>query len=218
VQLGVPTICAHKGFSGGSRFASPEDIGPAAKAHPEANFVVYHSGYEAGLPEGPYTSASRNLGVNRLVTTLRRNGIRPNSNVYAELGSTWWSIMRDPTQAAHVLGKLLRYVGEDNVVWGTDCLFYGSPQDQIQALRSLRISDEFQERFGYPELTKDLKNKILGLNGARLYGVEPITDRCEFSRTELERLRRQLPGRNRTLGPSNALDMAVFHDAHQGWP
>ena len=218
VELGVPTICAHKGFSGGSRFASPEDIGPAAKAHPEANFVIYHSGYEAGLPEGPYTSASRNSGVNRLVTTLRRNGIRPNSNVYAELGSTWWSIMRDPTQAAHVLGKLLRYVGEDNVLWGTDCLFYGSPQDQIQALRSLRISDEFQERYGYPELTKDLKNKILGLNGARLYGVEPITDRCEFSRTELERLRRQLPGRNRTLGPSNALDMAVFHDAHQGWP
>ena len=91
-------------------------------------------------------------------------------------------------------------------------------QDLRFALRSLRISDEFQERYGYPELTKDLKNKILGLNGARLYGVEPITDRCEFSRTELERLRRQLPGRNRTLGPSNELGMAVFHDAHQGWP
>jgi hypothetical protein len=56
---------------------------------------------------------------------------------------------------------------------GTDCLFYGSPQDQIQALRSFHISEEFQERFdGYPQLTRRIKDKIMGVNGARLYGVE----------------------------------------------
>jgi hypothetical protein len=132
--------------------------------------------------------------------------------VYAELGSTWWYLMRYPTQAAHVLGKLLRYVGEDNVLWGTDCLFYGSPQDQIQALRSFHISEELQDRYGYPLLTRDMKNKILGSNGARLYGVEPITDGCAFTRRELERLRRQLPGRNRTLGPSTAADAQAFRD------
>ncbi|MEX0988685.1 MAG: amidohydrolase family protein [Actinomycetota bacterium] len=218
VRIGVPTICTHKGFSGGSRFASPEDIGPAAAKHPEANFVVYHSGYEAGQREGPYTRATRNAGVNRLVTSMRRAGIGPNENVYAEIGSTWWSVMTDPTQAAHVLGKLLRYVGENNVVWGTDCLFYGSPQDQIQALRSFRISERFQERYGYPELTRARKEKILGRNGARLYGVEPITEGCEFSRRELERLRRQLPGSNRTLGPSSPLEVELFRAHHQGWP
>ena len=62
VELGVPTICAHKGFSGGSRFASPEDIGPAAKAHPEANFVVYHSGYEAGIARGSVHERVEELG------------------------------------------------------------------------------------------------------------------------------------------------------------
>src|SRR5918995_5482230 len=46
-------------------------------------------------------------------------GEEPNSNVYAELGGTWWFVMRDPTVAAHTLGKLLTYVGEDRVVWGT---------------------------------------------------------------------------------------------------
>jgi len=70
--------------------------------------------------------------------------------------------MRTPTQAAHVLGKLLKHVGEDNVVWGTDCLFYGSPQPQIQAFRAFHISDEFQERYGYPKLTKELRAKVLG--------------------------------------------------------
>jgi uncharacterized protein len=57
--------------------------------------------------------------VNRLITSMRRAGIGPNENVYAELGSTWWYVMRYPVQAAHVLGKLLKYVGEDNVLWGT---------------------------------------------------------------------------------------------------
>jgi predicted TIM-barrel fold metal-dependent hydrolase len=210
LRLGVPTICAHKGFSGGSPYASPQDIGPAARRHPEANFVVYHSGFEAGLAEGPYTAATANVGVNRLITSMRKAEIGPNENVYAELGSTWWYIMRYPVQAAHVLGKLLKYVGEDNVLWGTDCLFYGSPQDQIQALRSFKISEEFQERFGYPQLTRQIKNNILGANGARLYGVEPITDRCEFTRRELERIRRHLPGRNRTLGPSTRAEARAF--------
>lgn len=216
VGLGVPTICAHKGFSGGSPFASPADIGPAAKRHPDVSFVVYHSGFEARTinpaGEGPYTRATANVGVNRLITSMKRAGIGPNENVYAELGSTWWYVMRNPVEAAHVLGKLLRYVGEDNVLWGTDCLFYGSPQDQIQALRSFKISEEFQERYGYPELTRAIKNKILGGNGAGLYGVEPVTDRCEFTRRELEQLRRQLPGRSRTLGPSTVAEARAFHD------
>jgi predicted TIM-barrel fold metal-dependent hydrolase len=214
VELGIPRICAHKGFSRYSRFGSPVDIGPAARRHPDVDFVVYHSGYEAGGPEGPYTSTTAEVGINRLVSSLKRAGIGPNENVYAELGSTWWSVFRAPDQAAHVLGKLLRYVGEDNVVWGTDCLFYGSPQDQIQALRSFHISDELQERYGYPRLTKDLKAKILGLNGARLYGVDPVTTRCEFTRRELAEIRKHLPGRDRTLGPDTVAAAQHVRDHH----
>jgi hypothetical protein len=123
-------------------------------------------------------------------------------------------VFRAPEQAAHVLGKLLRYVGEDNVVWGTDCLFYGSPQDQIQALRSFHITDELQERYRYPRLTKRLKAKVLGLNGARLYGVDPITTRCEFTRRELEEIRKHLPGRDRTLGPSTVAAAQHVRDHH----
>jgi uncharacterized protein len=200
VELGRPNICVHKGFSNGSVYASPRDIGPAAKRNPDANLVVYHSGFEAGTVEGPY-AASADVGINRLITSMRRSGVGPNENVYAEIGSTWWYTFRYPTQAAHVLGKLLKYVGEDNVLWGTDCLFYGSPQPLIQAMRAFQISPEFQERYGYPKLTKEIKAKILGLNGARLYGVDPITTRCEFTRAELEQIRRELPGRNGGLGP-----------------
>jgi hypothetical protein len=126
--------------------------------------------------------------------------------------------MRSPTQAAHVLGKLLRYVGEDNVVWGTDCLFYGSPQDQIQALRAFKITEEFREKYGYPKLTKELKAKILGQNAARLYGVDPVTVPCTFTRKELEEVRRTLRSGNRTHGPSTRKEYRAFADHHRAWP
>jgi uncharacterized protein len=218
VQVGVPIVATHKGLSGGSRFASPEDVGPAARRHPDVRFLVYHSGFETGVTEGPYTNATKTAGVNRLITTLLDHGIGPNENVYAELGSTWWYLMKTPTQAAHVLGKLLKHVGEDRVIWGTDCIFYGSPQDQIQALRAFHITPELQERFGYPELTGAIKAKILGRNAAALYGVDPSTVRCEFTREELERVRRQLPLDNRTFGPATSAEVTAFNDHHRGWP
>jgi hypothetical protein len=215
VELGIDTIAVHKGFGGGSRFASPVDVGPAARRHRDVRFVVYHSGYESGGFEGPYTPDTADVGVNRLISSMERAGIGPNENVYAELGSTWWNLMRTPDQAAHVLGKLLTHVGEDNVVWGTDCLFYGSPQPQIQALRAFRISEELQERFGYPALTKGRTAKILGLNAARLYGIPPVPPRCDFTRRELAAIREELRDGDRVLGPTTLAESADVREHHR---
>ena len=77
----------------------------------------------------------------------------PHSNVYAELGSTWFLMLRRPREAAHVLGKLLLAVGEDRILWGTDSVWYGPPQSLIDAFRAFRIPESMQEEFGYPELT-----------------------------------------------------------------
>ncbi len=215
VDLGIRTICVHKGLSGGSRYSSPVDVGPAARSFPDVNFVVYHSGYESGGFEGPFTAPTAEVGVNRLIASLERSGIGPNENVYAELGTTWWNVMRTPTQAAHVLGKLLKHVGQDNVVWGTDCLFYGSPQPQIQAFRSFQISEEFQERYGYPRLTKELKAKVLGQNAARLYEIEPVPPRCDFTRRELAKIRQELRGGDLLLGPATIAAAGDVREHHR---
>ncbi|MEP7055855.1 MAG: amidohydrolase family protein [Actinomycetota bacterium] len=177
IELGVPRIAVHKGLVNAA-YNTPEDVGPAARRHPDMQFLIYHSAFDLAAREGPYSEAAANVGSNRLITSLRKSGIGPNANVFADIGTTWWQVMRDPTQAAHLLGKLLRYVGADNVLWGTDCIWYGSPQDQIQAFRAFEISPEFQERYGYPALTKELKAKVLGLNAARVYGVDPIAGNC----------------------------------------
>ena len=174
-ELGVRNICIHKGlfFPGfPEEFGRCADVGRAAALYPDMNFIIYHSGYEAGTTEGPYDPANATRGVDTLIKSVEANGIGRNANVYAELGSTWRFVMRDPTTAAHLLGKLLKHIGEDNVLWGTDAIWYGSPQDQIQAFRSFQIAPALIEAHGYPELTPSLKQKVFGLNGARVYGVD----------------------------------------------
>ena len=98
--------------------------------------------------------------------------------------------MRDPTTAAHLLGKLLKHIGEDNVLWGTDSIWYGSPQDQIQAFRSFQIAPDLVEAHGYPELTPSLKQKIFGFNGARVYRVN-VPDRLRKTEADPIGLRKR---------------------------
>ncbi|HYT79068.1 MAG TPA: hypothetical protein VEQ37_07400 [Actinomycetota bacterium] len=43
----------------GGELPSPEDIGPAARRHPDVKFLVYHSGFEVGGTEGPYRNATK---------------------------------------------------------------------------------------------------------------------------------------------------------------
>jgi Amidohydrolase len=97
----------------------------------------------------------------------------PFKNVYAEIGTTFAStVITFPTVCAHILGQLLKFMGEDRVVFGSDAVWYGSPQWQIEALWRFQIPEEMCQRYGYPRLTPQIKRKILGLNSARLYGLE----------------------------------------------
>ena len=170
--LDVRLVCAHKGVSGMIDAGSPDDVGPAAKAFPDIDFVIYHSGYEPGQVDGPYTPETADLGVNRLIKTVEDVGLGPGGNVYAELGTTWFMLLSRPVDAAHVLGKLLEHLGEDNIIWGTDSIWYGPTQPVLDAFRAFQIPDAMCEEFGYPKLTPEAKRKILAGNGARVYDID----------------------------------------------
>lgn len=98
---GIPLVCVHKGLpipTFDQTHNDPRDIGPAAKRFPELRFMVYHSGYTPEHIEGPYDphlSYEEQRGINRLIKSLEENGVAPNSNVYAELGSTWSMVLTD---------------------------------------------------------------------------------------------------------------------------
>jgi uncharacterized protein len=173
---GVKAVAAHRGLNGSGNYlenGSPRDMAVAAKAFSDINFLVYHSGWQSGLnedhPFNPMEAAPR--GVDRLIKAALDNGVA-GKNLYAELGSTWYRLMREPAQAAHVLGKLLKYLGPDNIVWGTDCVLNGNPQEQIVAFRNFQIPVSMQAMYGYPALTPETKRKIFGLNAGRVYGLD----------------------------------------------
>lgn len=214
VDGGVPVVAIHKGLSGNHPAASPIDVGPAAARHRDCSFLAYHSGYENGVKEGPYDPGEPNGGIDRLLRGLDDAGVGPGENVYAELGSTWRNLMSRPDEAAHALGKLLVSCGEDNILWGTDSIWYGPPQDQIQAFRAFEISEELQETHGYPALSDEVKAKILGGNAARLHGIDLDSMPCEFTREELQAMRETVPISHRTPGPTEPEEIAMHLAAH----
>lgn len=228
-QSGKPLVCVHKGLpipTFDDEHNDPRDIGPAAKNFPDVNILVYHAGYSPEVTEGPYDPAlpmAEQVGINRLLKSLQESGIGPNKNVYAELGSTWSMVMKDAVQAQHVIGKLLKYVGEDRVVWGTDSIWYGSPQPQIEAFRALEISTELQETYGYPALTKQRKAKIFGLNAAKVYGINPAETRNAIKENfQMKLLKASVDEmgapRPMVYGPRSRRDVLKLLLAHRGLP
>jgi hypothetical protein len=74
-----------------------------------------------------------------------------------------------------MMGMLVKGLGADHVVWGTDSVWFGSPQWQIEALRRLEVPEDMRKKYGYPLLGPpdgETKRAIFGLNSARLFGLE----------------------------------------------
>ena len=177
---GFNNICVHKGLAPGPadpERGHPADLPKAARDWPNLNFITYHACIQpaffmhASLEE--IRSGRLRNGVPDISwTTEYAELVAPYPNCYAEIGTTWASsIVTYPTVAAHIMGQLMKYLGPDRIVFGSDSVWYGSPQWQIDAFWRFQIPAEMRERYGYPEITVEDKRKILGLNSARLYGI-----------------------------------------------
>jgi hypothetical protein len=129
--------------------------------------------------------------VTDLAEIPAKYGVR---NVYGELGTTFaTSAVTHPRHAAGILGTLIKGMGADHVLWGTDSVWYGSPQWQIEAFRRIEMPEDLHEKFGFPMLgpeTGTIKQQILGGNAARLYGIQadsPIQDELARIKANYER-------------------------------
>jgi hypothetical protein len=112
------------------------------------------------------------------------------TNVYPEIGSAFGSLaIQHPEMCMHLMGKNIKNYGVDHVIWGTDCLWWGSPQWVIDAFKRFQISDAVCEKFGYSKLTKEDKAKVFGLNAARLYGVDVTARRSAFPADTFSKLK-----------------------------
>jgi predicted TIM-barrel fold metal-dependent hydrolase len=207
MKAGIRNVAVHKGlYTPGmenevpnlKQYAKVDDVGKAAKDWPQLNFFIYHAGYRyAGGPpiEGAsdigsaqFEKSGRIDWVSDLVEIPQKYGV---SNVYSDVGASFANCcITYPRLAAAMIGMLVKGLGADHVVWGTDSLWFGSPQWQIEALRRLEVPDDIQKKYGYAPLGPadgDIKRAIFGLNSARLFGLattakaawrsDPLSDR-----------------------------------------
>lgn len=189
LKAGIRNVCVHKGLfpeSAAKRFphllpyTDVRDVAQAAKDWPQLNFIIYHAGYRyagGGRVEDAWAQFERSGRID-WVTDLAeipaRHGVK---NVYADVGQVFaQTTMAEPRLAAVLLGQLIAGLGADHVCWGTDAIWTGSPQWQIEALRRLEIPEALQKKHGFAPLGAadgPVKSAIFGGNNARLYDFKP---------------------------------------------
>src|SRR6266567_3839926 len=185
--LGVRRLCVHKGLPLGpvEDYNHPRDLLKAARDFPDIDFLVYHSGWLGVLA----TNQSSDVPWTTEFCQMKQKepGLK---NIYMELGSTFGQLVTtNPTACAHLLGQIIAAFGADHVLWGTDSIWYGTPQWQIEAFRRCEIPEVLVEKHGYAPLTRAVKAQIFGLNAARVFGIDVNATRHELPKDYLSRIK-----------------------------
>ena len=186
-KLGVKRFCVHKGLPLGpvADFNHPRDLIKAARDFPDIDFLAYHAGLlsvSAAKPSGEIPWTTEFCQMKKKEPKL--------TNIYMEVGSTFGQLVTtNPTACAHLLGQLVDAFGADHVLWGTDSIWYGTPQWQIDAFRRFEIPQALIDKHGYAPLTRAVKEQIFGLNAARVFGVDVTAKRNEIPKDYLSRMK-----------------------------
>jgi hypothetical protein len=186
-KSGINTVCIHKGllpadyeksWPGVWEYNTVWDVGKAAKDWPKLNFVMYHGALRPFLEKpdealAEFDKSGRIQWATDLAEIPAKYGVK---NVYGELGTAFAnSAVANPRFAAAFVGTLVRGLGSDHVLWGTDSLWYGSPQWQIEAMRRLEIPADMQKKHRFAALGAadgPVKTAIFSRNSARLYRID----------------------------------------------
>ncbi|NWF73042.1 MAG: amidohydrolase family protein [Nitrospirae bacterium] len=190
-QLNVKRVCVHKGLPLGPvpDYNHPRDLIKAAKDFPDIDFLVYHSGLKGSSKMNEGATKTGEIPWTSEFCRMKQQepGI---SNIYMELGSTFGQLVTtQPAACAHLLGQIIQTFGADHVLWGTDSIWYGTPQWQIEAFRRFQIPDQLLDRHRYQALTRQVKEQIFGLNAARIFGINVNAKRNEVPKDALGQIR-----------------------------
>lgn len=185
VAAGVRNVCVHKGLWGRGAdrrfpnlapYADVRDVAKAAKDWPQLNFIIYHSAYRLDDPEWALAEFERTGRIDWVTDLAEIPAAHGVTNVYGDLGQIFaQTLVAQPRMCAAIMGTLVKGLGADHVCWGTDAVWTGSPQWQIEGLRRLEIPEDMQRTHGFAPLGAadgPVKTGVFGGNNARLYGVE----------------------------------------------
>ncbi|MGH2578618.1 MAG: amidohydrolase family protein, partial [Actinomycetota bacterium] len=174
LDLGVRNMHFHKGPAVeplNLAWFDVRDIDEPAWLYPELNFIIDH----VGLP--------------RLDDFCWIAARCP--NVYGSLAVALAFIHNRPRFFANVMANLLFWLGPDRIIYGTDFpIWY--PHWQLDEFLAFELPEDLKEEYGV-DLTPVIKDKIVGGNIARLYGIDVEVKLKEIQDDELSQRKRALP-------------------------
>lgn len=165
-ELGITNIHPHKGptIRPLNRDAfDVRDVDDAATSFPELNFIVEHVGFPR-LDDFCHIAAQE-------------------TNVYGGLAVAAPFAQNRPQKFGDMMGELLFWVGEDNLLFGSDYALW-EPDWLIPTVMDAQLTPAQRAEFG-TELTTEIKKKIMGENAARLYDIDIEEKRAQFATDEI---------------------------------
>jgi uncharacterized protein len=204
VKAGIKNVCVHKGlfappldrkFPNLRGYVDASDVGQAAKDWPQLNFIIYHGAYRhvGGDPKVALAEFERTGRISWTSDLADIPEAYNVTNVYADVGQLFaMTLISEPKVTAALMGTMIKKMGADRVCWGTDAVWTGSPQWQIEGLRRFEIPEDMQKQYGFAPLGPadgPVKSAIFGLNNARLYDINPKKAELEFKNDKLTALK-----------------------------
>ncbi|HSK97675.1 MAG TPA: amidohydrolase family protein [Euzebyales bacterium] len=171
LELGITNVAIHKAVLLGAADLAPfkvSDVEGAARTFPEIDFQIVHAGW-AYLEE----------------TSIMMERY---ANIYANLEMTFSLVINQPLMFAEIIGRMLFLGLEDQIVFSDGCNIV-HPNAGLQAFRDFQMPRELVEGKGYPELTDEIKGKILAGNAARIHGLDLDQLRAGVAGDRFTRLR-----------------------------
>lgn len=154
-ELGIDVIQFHKGQPFGLQpleTLSPLDLQAPARDFPDLNFVIHHLAH-------PYFDEAVSIAARF-------------PNVYLALSGNLNLSLTRPRHVQERLGRLLMEVGVEKLLWGSEAALAGGPDPYLRAFMELEIPADLREGQGYPQLSEDDRERILGRNFAELIGID----------------------------------------------
>jgi uncharacterized protein len=160
-SLGVNVIQVHKNMSAlaeNIEMQRPNDLQGAARDFPDLTFIMHH-------PMPLYLDETINIAARF-------------PNIYLLLSPLIQFLTVKPRLAYEIIGQLLEQVGSERLIWGSEGLAVGNPTRYIEAFWNASMPADLQEGYGYPDLTREDKERILGTNLCRVFGIDAAEARA----------------------------------------
>ena len=168
------------------------------------NFLIYHSGFVPGKPEGPY-DPKRTDGIDALVTSLA--GERRQAEHQRLCGARLDLAL--PLDARSGLrgacdGQAVQVRAARTMCSGAR-IRSGTARRRTRSRRFARSRsrDELRDKYGYPKITPQLRAKVFGLNATKPY---------RLAADELRKFTRRTRSRNRAPSiPSDRIQLSLTY-------